>query len=144
MAARTNPRRANAISARPLAIDYDELILRWMDHYVRGIDNGVDREKPVRLFVMGENVWRDEDAWPLTRARSESSTCRPNLPATVSARLEAPSLLHHPLIPLSSFRPAHPLTDPYTAYGAHDYRAFAGREDVLVFDTRSARQPTRK
>jgi hypothetical protein len=31
--------------------------------------------------------------------------------------------------------PAHPLTDPYTEYGAHDYRAFAGREDVLVFDT---------
>ena len=35
------------------AIDYDELILRWMDHYVRGMDNGVGREKPVRIFVMG-------------------------------------------------------------------------------------------
>jgi hypothetical protein len=31
--------------------------------------------------------------------------------------------------------PAHPLTDPYTEYGAHDYRAFASRDDVLVFDT---------
>src|SRR5438270_2899846 len=43
------------------AIDYDELILRWLDHHVRGIQNGVDHEKPVRLFVMGKNVWRDED-----------------------------------------------------------------------------------
>src|SRR5712664_2411533 len=47
------------------AIDYDELILRWMDRYVRGIENGVEREKPVRLFVMGKNIWRDEDAWPI-------------------------------------------------------------------------------
>ena len=31
--------------------------------------------------------------------------------------------------------PAHPLSDPYTAYGAHDYRALAGRKDVLVYDT---------
>jgi hypothetical protein len=31
--------------------------------------------------------------------------------------------------------PAHPVTDAYTAYGAHDYRALAGRKDVLVFDS---------
>ena len=28
-----------------------------------------DRGPPVRLFVMGANVWRDEDDWPLARAR---------------------------------------------------------------------------
>jgi hypothetical protein len=27
------------------------------------------------------------------------------------------------------------VSDPYDEYGAHDYRAFAKREDVLVFDT---------
>ena len=31
--------------------------------------------------------------------------------------------------------PAHPVTDPYNSYGAHDYRALAGRDDVLTFDT---------
>jgi putative CocE/NonD family hydrolase len=25
------------------AIDYDEVVLRWMDHYLRGINNGVDK-----------------------------------------------------------------------------------------------------
>jgi uncharacterized protein len=29
----------------------------------------------------------------------------------------------------------HPVTDPYTALGARDYRAFVGRKDVLVFDS---------
>ncbi len=47
------------------AIDYDETVLRFMDRYLRGIDNGLDREKPVRVFVMGENAWREGDTWPL-------------------------------------------------------------------------------
>jgi putative CocE/NonD family hydrolase len=117
------------------AIDYDELILRWMDRYVRGIENGVEREKPVRLFVMGKNVWRDEDAWPIPHTdattyylRSESNTAR-------FARLN-PTAPDRP----GSYNefisdPAHPLTDPHSAYGAHDYRTLAGRKDVLVYDT---------
>jgi len=44
--------------------------LRWFDHLMKGIDNGIDREKPVRIFVMGRNVWRDEDDWPLARAKA--------------------------------------------------------------------------
>lgn len=117
------------------AIDYDELILRWMDHYLRDIDNGVDREKRVRLFVMGENAWRDEDTWPLKRARSESfylsSKSADDKIGTLEHSLKEKNFAN------SSFKsdPAHPLTDPYTAYGAHDYRALAGREDVLVFDS---------
>ena len=117
------------------AIDYDELILRWMDHYVRGMDNGVEREKPVRLFVMGQNAWRDEDAWPPARSamhtyflRSESNSARfARLNSTPPER----SSSYNELIS----DPLHPLTDPYTVYGAHDYRALAGRKDVLVYDT---------
>ena len=117
------------------AIDYDELILRWMDHYVRGLDNGVEREKRVRIFVMGENVWRDEDAWPLKRARSQSFYLTSKSAGDRTGTLErsAPEKSYAD----STFRsdPAKPLTDPYTAYGAHDYRALAGREDDLVFDS---------
>ena len=46
------------------AIDYDEVVLRWMDHYLRDAANGVEKEKPVRYFVMGDNQWREADAWP--------------------------------------------------------------------------------
>jgi putative CocE/NonD family hydrolase len=46
-----------------------DLQLRWFDHYLKGIDNGIDAEAPVRLFVMGENRWRDEHEWPLARTR---------------------------------------------------------------------------
>src|SRR6266446_7770007 len=43
------------------AVDYDEIILRWMDHYLKNVDTEVGKEKPVRIFVMGDNVWRGED-----------------------------------------------------------------------------------
>jgi len=117
------------------AIDYDELILRWMDHYVRGIDKGIDHEKRVRLFVMGENVWRDEDTWPLKRVRSESFYLSSKSADDRTGRLERS--LSEKTYANSVFLsdPAHPLSDPYSAYGAHDYRSLAGRKDVLVFDT---------
>jgi uncharacterized protein len=117
------------------AINYDELILRWMDHYLRSIDNGVEREKPVRLFLMGENSWRDEDAWPLARAKEQSFYLAPKGPrASTGGLLASPSEAAQGYSTFVS-DPAHPVSDPYTEYGAHDYRVFAGREDVLVFDT---------
>ena len=117
------------------AIDYDELILRWMDHYVRGIDNGIDREKPVRLFVMGENVWRDEDAWPLQRARLEAFYLTSKSKGDMIGELERSIPANNYANSMFRSDPGQPLTDSYTAYGAHDYRAFAGRKDVLVFDS---------
>ena len=56
--------------------------LAWYNHFLKGVDNGVDREKSVRLYVMGGGDahktkegrifvgghWRDEVDWPLLRA----------------------------------------------------------------------------
>ncbi|MBI4443609.1 MAG: CocE/NonD family hydrolase [Acidobacteria bacterium] len=51
------------------AINVLALQVRWFDYHLRGIDNGIMKEPPVRIFVMGTNKWRDEKDWPLTRAR---------------------------------------------------------------------------
>lgn len=116
-------------------IDYDGLILRWMDHYLRGKDNGIDREAPIRIFVMGANTWRDEQSWPLSRAESQplylsAISNRPRVGALHaqpgSSKLSTSSLISDP---------THPVTDSYAGYGAHDYRALAGRDDVLTFDS---------
>jgi putative CocE/NonD family hydrolase len=123
-------------------IDYDELILSWMDHYLRNVNNGVGREKRVRLFVMGDNAWRDEDSWPLARTEKTSYYLNASRGASRIGTLNSSLLV--PSARASEFvsDPAHPLTDPYTEYGAHDYRAFAGRDDVLVFDTMPLRTDT--
>ena len=48
-------------------IDFVKEQVRWNDRRLKGVDNGIDDEPPVRIFVMGENVWRSENEWPLAR-----------------------------------------------------------------------------
>ena len=49
--------------------DYIGEQLRWNDRRLKGIDNGMDDEPPIRIWVMGENEWRFENEWPLARTR---------------------------------------------------------------------------
>jgi len=42
--------------------------LEWFDYWLKNVDNGINDEPPVKLFVMGDNVWRGENEWPLARA----------------------------------------------------------------------------
>ena len=66
------------------AIDLNALRLRWYDRWLKGVDNGIGKEAPVRIFVMGAGEphktpegrlyvggrWRDEREWPPARAVS--------------------------------------------------------------------------
>ena len=47
--------------------DLPGLHLDWYDRRLKGIDNGMDDRPPVRIYVMGDAVWRDENEWPLAR-----------------------------------------------------------------------------
>ncbi len=40
-------------------------LLRFFDRYVRGIDNGVDREAPVHYFTTGSDAWKAATRWPV-------------------------------------------------------------------------------
>ena len=117
--------------AASAVIDYDEVVLRWMDHYLRGIDNGVEKERPVRYFVMGDDKWRESETWPpaakstpyyLHAAKAERELS-PSLPR---AQAESASFTSDP---------ENPVTNIYDNSGAHDYRELAKRSDVLTFDT---------
>ncbi len=48
---------------------YYDLYLRWFDHWLKGIDNGVTNMPKVRVYVMGANRWRTADEWPLPGTR---------------------------------------------------------------------------
>lgn len=41
--------------------------IAWFDHYLRGEPLDLQWRAPVRIFVLGENKWRDEQEWPLKR-----------------------------------------------------------------------------
>jgi predicted acyl esterase len=46
-----------------------DIVLRWYDHWLKGIDTGIMDEPPIKLFLMGANQWRYENEWPLSRTR---------------------------------------------------------------------------
>ena len=46
-------------------LDLPDIIIRWFDHWLKGIDNGTEAEPAVRYFVMGgEGTWRTSSTWP--------------------------------------------------------------------------------
>ena len=109
-------------------IDYDGEILRFMDHYLKGTANGVGAASRVRVFVMGENVWRTGATWPLP------GTTKVTFHLTNRALTQTPPADGSRRSVTSN--PAKPIVDPYgDRAGAHDYRALAGRRDVLVYQT---------
>lgn len=120
---RSGERRFGRVST----IDYDDVVLDFLDHHVRGIQNDAAYAAPVRIFVMGANQWRYADRWPLTGLRADTLYF-----AAGGALARAPSRGS------SSFvsDPRDPVRDPYDArYGAHDFRALASRTDLLTFET---------
>jgi putative CocE/NonD family hydrolase len=50
-------------------INMNMVYLRWFDYWLKGINTGVASEAPVKIFVMGENYWREEHEWPLARTQ---------------------------------------------------------------------------
>ena len=51
-------------------IDVEPLYLEWFDYWLK--DGPKPKGAPIRLFVMGDNVWRDETEWPLARTDYQS------------------------------------------------------------------------
>ncbi len=122
-----------------------ETDLNWYDYLLKGANNGLEREKPIKLFVMGKNVWREEDDWPLARAQSvryylhsagKANTLKGDgTLSTVSPQQEASdSFVYDPAEPVPTKGGA--LCCSFGAPGGpFDQRAVEGRQDVLVYTT---------
>jgi putative CocE/NonD family hydrolase len=109
-------------------LDYEGLLLRFFDRWLRGADNGIEREAPVRIFVMGDNAWRDEAEFPLARARPTSYYLR------AGGRL-APEAPEAPEPPDGyEYDPLDPLVDPHGGtLGPFDQSPLEARRDVLAY-----------
>ena len=134
------------LAADALALGLDAIHLRWFDHWLKGIDTGVMDEPPVRIFVMGDNQWREEAEWPLARAQSTDyylhSQGKANsregngLLTTQHPADEPPDVfLYNPADPVPT--KGGPLCcNPYfAANGAFDQREIEARQDVLIYST---------
>ncbi len=50
-------------------VDLEGSYLRWLDRWLKGIDNGIDREPLVGLFVMNTNRWLTGGTYPLPETK---------------------------------------------------------------------------
>jgi uncharacterized protein len=130
----------------PVAIDYDGAQLRWFDHWLKGVDNGVDQDAPVRLFVMGVNEWRDEKEWPppgieirryyLHSRGKANSVYGDGALATEGPGDEPPdSFLYNPLNPVPTAGGGLCCYANAQMGGALDQSMVEHRTDVLVYST---------
>jgi putative CocE/NonD family hydrolase len=152
------------------ALDLGAFQRRWFDRWLKGIDNGVDREPPVRIYVMGGGDahrtpegrvfvgghWRDEREWPLARTRPTTYYLHANGSLDTTAPLRESPVSYE-------FDPRHPVPTlggnvssqgKLMFQGAADQRGRPGfwltpdatplsaRNDVLVFRTGPLTQPT--
>jgi putative CocE/NonD family hydrolase len=124
-------------------IDLGSLQLRWFDHWLKGIDTGMMAEAPIKLFVMGANVWRDEHDWPLARAVDmpwylhAGGGLSPERPGD-----EAPDRYDYdPADPVPTRGGALLMTPEYPA-GPFDQRAIHARPDVLLYTSAPLQRDT--
>ena len=121
-------------------IELHELLLRWFDYWLKDRPTGILDEPPVRLFVMGQNRWRDEGEWPLARTRYTRYYLHSD--GDANSRHGSGSLSENPpgQEPPDSFRydPHDPVPTRrgntlIIPYGAADQREVEDRRDVLVY-----------
>ena len=134
------------VAADALAIDLDGIHFKWFDYWLKGIENGVMDEPPVRIFVMGDNAWRYEQEWPLARAqatryyfhsqgRANSANGNGSL-STQPPGEEAPdAFLYNPSDPVPTRGGALCCNPYFMANGAFEQGEVELREDVLVYST---------
>ncbi len=59
----------DVVFGKQAVLDMNATIVRWADFALKGVKNEFAGDAPVRIFVMGDNVWRDEKEFPLARTQ---------------------------------------------------------------------------
>jgi len=134
------------------AYSEDDTTLAWYEYLFKGAQNQFSG-KPVKIFVMGENQWREEDDWPLARAQStryflHSAGNANSLRGTGSLSTTSPATekidryVYDPSNPVATTGGPLCCDSGHLPAGPRDQRAVEARDDVLVYSTQAYAQDT--
>jgi putative CocE/NonD family hydrolase len=141
----TFPEREFGRSGSAAAIDLPGIHLRWFDRWLKDVDNGVDQEPPVMLFVMGVDEWRSEADWPLPDTKYQpyylhsgggantlhgDGTLSTEMPGDESSDV----YMYNPLRPVPTIG-GQVILPGGNAMGPRDQREVELRDDVVVYST---------
>jgi putative CocE/NonD family hydrolase len=125
--------------------------LRWYDHYLKGEDNGIDREPPIEIFYMGVNKWQHAQDWPLPNTKFTpyylASSGKANtaggdgvLATAKPAGGGTDKYSYDPANPVPTVGGNNCCGTP-TLAGPRDQRPVESRNDVLVYTSAELREP---
>jgi putative CocE/NonD family hydrolase len=141
-------RRIGDVDFGPHATEngYIDVILDWYDFLFKGVHNQFATDKPVKVFVMGANEYRQQDDWPPPQAQrtkyflhsgGKANSLRGDGTLSTSQPKTEPADLY-------TYNPANPVPTvggPLCCDGEHmepgprDQRSVENRDDVLVYST---------
>lgn len=132
-------------------VDAHALELRWFDYWLKGVQNGLDKEPPVKVFVMGRNQWRAEWQYPLANtqykkmylsSKAGANTLRGDGTLNWAAPTAAGKDVYRydPNDPVPSWGGNNCCGTP-TPAGPKDQRTVEGRRDVLVYTSEYLKEP---
>jgi len=118
------------------------MVLDWYDRWLKGEDNGIKDRPPIKIYVMGKNVWRDEYEWPLARTEWTSYYLHSNGGANTASgegllSTEPPAdqppdrYTYDPRDPVPTMGGSNLLEN----VGPRDQAEVEARKDVLVYTT---------
>jgi uncharacterized protein len=124
----------------------EEITLAWYDYLFKGMKNNFATSKPVKIFVMGTNQWREEDDWPLVRAQAtkyflhsegaaNSAKGAGWLSTSAPGKEPADKYTYDPADPAPTVGGPLCCNSDRLAPGPRDQRKVEDRKDVLVYST---------
>lgn len=135
----------DVVFGKSAAVDLTATALKWFDYALKGVNNEYSNSAPVQLFIMGDNVWRGEQEFPLARTRYTNyylhSTSRANgisgdgeLTQTPPAVERKDEFDYDPMKPVPTIG-GRLCCGQALPPGPADQRPNETRSDVLVFST---------
>jgi putative CocE/NonD family hydrolase len=126
--------------------DEDETTIQWYDYLFKGARNKFSTGKPVSIFVLGANKLRQEDEWPLARAKNaryflrstgaaNGRTSSGSLSVVAPAAEKPDQYVYDPNDPVQTIGGPLCCGALSTGIGPQDQRPAEARNDVLVYTT---------
>ena len=126
--------------------EYNDVILDWYDFLFKGIRNEFATDKPVKVFMMGVNEYRQVDDWPPPQAKSTKYFLHSSGKAnslrgdgslsTTAPKSESPdAYVYDPMNPVPTVGGPLCCDAKHMEPGPRDQRSVENRDDVLVYSS---------
>ncbi len=118
-------------------LDFNQILWNWADYSLKDVQNEYATGAPVRIFIMGENVWRDEQDFPLARAQNTNYYLHQGALTTAAPAADetAEAYGYDPANPVPTIGGRLCCGNNQLPPGPADQHPNEGRSDVLVFST---------